>query len=98
MADSFISFDSVKKDYQAGEVTVTALHDVSFQIEQGETPFGVRYIAFHIADISGDVKVVKIGFHSHPIGQRLHIQPFRSIGIAVRVGHVVVNDVLKQII
>ena len=36
MADSFISFDSVKKDYQAGEVTVTALHDVSFQIEQGE--------------------------------------------------------------
>ena len=37
MADSFISFDSVKKDYQAGEVTVTALHDVSFQIEQGET-------------------------------------------------------------
>ncbi len=36
MADSFISFDSVEKDYQAGEVTVTALHDVSFQIEQGE--------------------------------------------------------------
>ena len=36
MADSFISFDSVKKDYQAGEVTVTALHDVSFQIKQGE--------------------------------------------------------------
>ena len=36
MADSFISFDSVKKDYQAGEVTVTALHDVSFAIEQGE--------------------------------------------------------------
>ena len=36
MADSFISFDSVKKDYQAGEVTVTALHDVSFTIEQGE--------------------------------------------------------------
>ena len=36
MADSFISFDSVKKDYQAGEVTVTSLHDVSFTIEQGE--------------------------------------------------------------
>ena len=36
MADSFISFEKVKKDYQAGEVTVTALHDVSFQIEQGE--------------------------------------------------------------
>ena len=36
MADSFISFDNVKKDYQAGEVTVKALHDVSFQIEQGE--------------------------------------------------------------
>ena len=36
MADSFISFDSVKKDYQAGEVTVTALHDVSFAIEKGE--------------------------------------------------------------
>ena len=36
MADSFISFEKVKKDYQAGEVTVTALHDVSFAIEQGE--------------------------------------------------------------
>ena len=36
MADSFIRFEKVKKDYQAGEVTVTALHDVSFAIEQGE--------------------------------------------------------------
>ena len=36
MADSFIRFENVKKDYQAGEVTVTALHDVSFAIEQGE--------------------------------------------------------------
>ncbi len=36
MADGFISFEKVKKDYQAGEVTVTALHDVSFAIEKGE--------------------------------------------------------------
>ena len=36
MADGFISFEKVKKDYQAGEVTVTALHDVSFEIEKGE--------------------------------------------------------------
>ena len=36
MADRFISFEKVKKDYQAGEVTVTALHDVSFAIEKGE--------------------------------------------------------------
>ena len=35
MADGFISFEKVKKDYQAGEVTVTALHDVSFAIEKG---------------------------------------------------------------
>lgn len=33
---SFIHFDHVKKVYQAGEVPVTALHDVSFEIEQGE--------------------------------------------------------------
>ena len=36
MADGFISFEKVKKDDQAGEVTVTALHDVSFAIEKGE--------------------------------------------------------------
>ena len=36
MADKFISFENVKKDYIAGEVTVTALHDVSFAIEKGE--------------------------------------------------------------
>ena len=36
MADGFISLEKVKKDYQAGEVTVTALHDVSFAIEKGE--------------------------------------------------------------
>ena len=36
MADEFIRFEKVKKDYQAGEVTVTALHDVSFAIEKGE--------------------------------------------------------------
>ena len=36
MADGFISFEKVKKDYQAGEVTVTALHDVSCAIEKGE--------------------------------------------------------------
>ena len=36
MADGFISFEKVKKDYKAGEVTVTALYDVSFEIEKGE--------------------------------------------------------------
>ena len=36
MPDTFIRFDSVKKVYQAGEVAVTALHDVSFEIERGE--------------------------------------------------------------
>ena len=36
MEDGFISWEKVKKDYQAGEVTVTALHDVSFAIEKGE--------------------------------------------------------------
>ena len=36
MADKFICFENVKKDYIAGEVTVTALHDVSFEIEKGE--------------------------------------------------------------
>lgn len=33
---TYISFENVKKDYIAGEVTVTALHDVSFEIEKGE--------------------------------------------------------------
>ena len=34
--EAFIRFDHVKKVYQAGEVPVTALHDVSFEIEKGE--------------------------------------------------------------
>lgn len=33
---AFIEFHEVKKVYQAGEVEVTALHDVNFEIEQGE--------------------------------------------------------------
>ena len=33
---AYISFENVKKDYVAGEVTVTALHDVSFGIRKGE--------------------------------------------------------------
>lgn len=36
MEEKFISFENVKKDYKAGEVTVTALHDVSFDIAKGE--------------------------------------------------------------
>lgn len=36
MEEKFISFEKVRKDYKAGEVTVTALHDVSFEIEKGE--------------------------------------------------------------
>ena len=36
MAEAFIRFDRVKKVYQAGEVAVTALHDASFEIEEGE--------------------------------------------------------------
>ena len=36
MAEAFIRFDRVGKVYQAGEVAVTALHDVSFEIGQGE--------------------------------------------------------------
>ena len=36
MSDAFIRFDNVKKVYQAGEVAVTALHDVSFEVEKGE--------------------------------------------------------------
>ena len=33
---SFICFENVKKDYISGEVTVNALHDVSFEIARGE--------------------------------------------------------------
>ena len=36
MENSFIQFENVKKIYQAGEVQVLALHDVSFSIEKGE--------------------------------------------------------------
>ncbi len=33
---SFVSFQNVKKIYQSGEVEITALHDVNFEIEKGE--------------------------------------------------------------
>lgn len=33
---SFVSFENVKKIYQSGEVEITALHDVNFEIEKGE--------------------------------------------------------------
>ena len=36
MAEDFIVFENVKKVYSAGEVAVTALHDVSFSIARGE--------------------------------------------------------------
>ena len=36
MENSFIQFENVKKIYQAGQVQVTALNDVSFTIERGE--------------------------------------------------------------
>ena len=36
MSEAFIRFDRVSKVYQAGEVAVTALHDVSFEISKGE--------------------------------------------------------------
>ena len=36
MENSFIRFENVKKIYQAGQVQVTALHDVSFTIDKGE--------------------------------------------------------------
>ena len=36
VSEAFIRFDHVKKIYQAGEVPVTALHDVTFEIEEGE--------------------------------------------------------------
>lgn len=33
---SFVSFEKVKKIYQSGEVKITALHDVNFEIGRGE--------------------------------------------------------------
>ena len=36
MEAAFIQFENVKKVYQAGEMAVTALHDVSFGVERGE--------------------------------------------------------------
>ena len=36
MSDAFIRFDRVKKVYRAGEVSVTALYDASFEIGRGE--------------------------------------------------------------
>ena len=36
MENAFIRFENVKKIYTSGEVEVTALHDVSFQIGRGE--------------------------------------------------------------
>lgn len=34
--EGFVSFENVKKVYKSGEVEITALHDVSFEIEKGE--------------------------------------------------------------
>ena len=34
--ESFVSFKNVSKLYQTGEVKITALHDVNFEIEKGE--------------------------------------------------------------
>ena len=36
MKEDFIRFENVKKIYDSGEVSVTALHDVSFSITKGE--------------------------------------------------------------
>lgn len=33
---AFVAFENVKKIYKTGEVEITALHDVNFEIEQGE--------------------------------------------------------------
>lgn len=33
---AFVTFEKVKKIYKTGEVEITALHDVNFEIEQGE--------------------------------------------------------------
>ncbi|MCI9336625.1 MAG: ABC transporter ATP-binding protein [Lachnospiraceae bacterium] len=34
--DAFVSFQNVKKVYKTGEVEITALHDVNFEIRKGE--------------------------------------------------------------
>ena len=34
--DAFVSFQNVKKVYKTGEVEITALHDVNFEIQKGE--------------------------------------------------------------
>ena len=34
--DSFVSFEKVKKIYKSGEVEITALHDVNFEVQEGE--------------------------------------------------------------
>lgn len=34
--DEFVIFESVRKIYRTGEVEIEALHDVNFQVEQGE--------------------------------------------------------------
>ena len=34
--ENFIRFENVKKIYKAGEVEITALHDVNFEIGKGE--------------------------------------------------------------
>ena len=36
MMSAFVSFENVKKIYKTGEVEIPALHDVNFEIEQGE--------------------------------------------------------------
>lgn len=36
MVGAFVEFQNVSKIYQAGEVSIQALHDVNFQIEKGE--------------------------------------------------------------
>ena len=36
MMSAFVSFENVKKIYKTGEVEILALHDVNFEIEQGE--------------------------------------------------------------
>lgn len=33
---AFVTFENVKKTYKTGEIEITALHDVNFEIEQGE--------------------------------------------------------------
>ena len=33
---AFVTFENVKKVYKTGEVEIPALHDVNFEIEQGE--------------------------------------------------------------